>query len=447
MLTVSTATVHGHYDFFTGIITLDKYERADLPMIVSALTAVPSPVITSQTIDQREIRALVKHEVTHFLDQTTTNWGLEFLVRKCQLISAIKKGSDPTIPLQVYLLNVAELQMHDDLVRTHKAGALTSCETVQHVLKYEVRHGAVILISFCHNGDIIHDVPLSMLSLLEANAIANEYLSRLDDLTEMPAETKQAANATVERKLDKLLNDATLSEYSVIITLAKIHFDYLSVTQLLRFVSVLINFCLNASTFALVTIANVIRPTFKKVDVGAAIWADLCRGMSRHVIAFKTILLMHGWMLGSDEEKRQSHISFMKTDPCHAIKKFWNEMGMSDLLGAEEKKVSLNFCNLPEFHIASESLARNLKWSKHKNLEQCNFDEIACSDIMLGDDTVVPFPNRIDFDVLKHSNAIAKTYSQAEKLAGNGIDKFHMPPTQALAMLDMTFQLKNNPDT
>lgn len=449
MLTASTATVHGHYDFFTGLITLDKFDVTDLPTIVLALATTPPPVINDQTIKLREIRALIKHEVTHFLDHATTNWGLEFLARRCRLVKSIEKGGDPTQPLQVYLLNAAELQMHRDLVQTHKPRSLALCDTVQHSLRYEKRHGAIIIVQFLFENELVHSVPLSMLSLLEANAIANEYLSRLDDLKGMCTQSRAIAAATVERKLEKVLSEPELSEYSVIISLAKLHFSYLDITQLLRFVSALANFCLNASTLALGTISELIRRSFNNVGVGTAIWADLCRGMSRHIIAFKTIIFMHGWILECGEDKRHYLVEEMKTDPNRVIQQFWSEAGMQDLLGVSfEKNAALEIIKdcgaMDEFNIASKVLKNNKKWSNSKNLEDCNFNEIVGLDVLLGDDTVAPLPNRINFDVLNYSYAIAETYNKAEKLTGDAIEKFHMPPEHALAMLAMAVQKGNN---
>jgi len=445
MLATSTARVHGHYDFFTGLITLDRFEAADEETIAKALARTPGLDINAETILLRDIRALFKHELTHFLDHVTTTWGIEFLIRRNRLIQAIEKDLDVERPLEVYLLNAAELTMHADLVRTHQPGSLKQCDMVKHALRYDRRHGAVVIVYFYSADELVIEVPLSMLSLLEANAIANEYLSRLDDVQQMETQQRDIATATVERKLEKVLSDLTLSEYSVIITLARLHFDYLDTRQLLRFVGALACFCLDASIQALGTMSNVIRRTFRNGEIGNAVWADLNRGMSRHVLAFKTISLMHNFMCGAAENERQPFRAALAADPYRAIRAFWDRAGMRDVLGPDyEKKVGLKILKengaATEFLIASESVERNVKWKTNKSLEGCNFDEIACLDILLGDDTVISSPNRIDLDVLEHSYAIAGTYLEAEKRAGDDVGKFHMHPQQAAAMLAMASQ-------
>jgi hypothetical protein len=158
---------------------------------------------------------------------------------------------------------------------------------------------------------------------------------------------------------------------------------------------------------------------------------------------------MHGWILQCGEDKKHYLIEVMKTDPNRAIHEFWSDAGMQDLLGVSfEKKAALEVIKdcgaVDEFNNASETLQNNKKWSNSKNLEGCNFDEIACLDVLLGDDTVVPLPNRINFDVLNHSYAIAERYNKVEKLTGDAIGKFHMPPEHALAMLTMAMQGRNN---
>ncbi|NVD70785.1 hypothetical protein HUX88_09445 [Duganella sp. BJB1802] len=169
MRTFDTAEDQGHYDFLTGLITLDKFDGKDLPKLATALLAIPAPELSPEAIELRELRALIKHEITHFLDQTTTCWGIEFMIRKCRLLNAIEKGEDTSQAMEVFWLNASEMQMHHDLVKSHVPVALVSCDTITHRLLHDERHGAIILVSFFKQRRLVHDVPISMLSLLESN--------------------------------------------------------------------------------------------------------------------------------------------------------------------------------------------------------------------------------------------------------------------------------------
>lgn len=445
----STPKTNGHYDFFTGLIALDKLSNSDLSSINLALAELPPPLNTPQVINLRDIRALVKHEVTHFLDHTTTIWGVEFLYRRNCLIQSIEKGGTNTEErLAVYLLNIAELQMHRDLIKIHKDIPFKQCNTIKHQLVHNKQHGAIVIIKFFQDGELISDVPLSMLSLIEANAIANEYLSRFDDLIHMAHEEKSIAEAAVERKLQKILNEPNLSEYSVLITLARIGFTFLDTRQLLSYVSVLANFCLNVTALSLGGISELIRDSFNNKEIGNGIWVDLSRGMSRHVIAFKTILFMHSWIEKMPTKKRQACIEIMKTNPYEAIEIFWCKHGKNDPMGYKFELSALilklnKSQSSKESNITCQAIVGNKKWQQQRNLRNCHFDEITCLDILLGDDSVVQYPQRIDFDVFNYSYEIVKAYTKVERIIGASIKKFHMPLQQASAMLETILTQKD----
>ena len=442
MIASSTAKIHGHYDFFTGLITLDKFTENDLPLIESALIKSPPPTNAPEAITLRDIRALIKHEVTHFLDHLTTIWGIEFLYRRSRLVESLMHvGADAQQPLGVYLLNATELQMHGDLIKIHKDIAFDKCDVVRHQLVQSRLYGPIIIVKFFQNDDLVCDVPLSMLSLLEANAIANEYLARFDDLTHMDQEDRVIAEKAVERRLHKILNEPNLAEYSVLIRLAKIHFTFFDTRQLLSYMSVLVNFCLNASIFSLGAITENIRHSFGNRNIGDGIWADLCRGMSRHVIAFKTIMFMYNWIHTSSPEKRQNLVRVMVSDPYHAIELFWDEHRRSKFNGGQfEKTASLQILKAgnfeEDFSVCSQAIEKNRRWAQQRNLRGCDFDEIACIDILLGDDSVVSCPQRIDFDVTAHSYKIVGPYTKFDYLTKDSVSKFHMPPELASAMIE-----------
>lgn len=442
MIASSTAKIHGHYDFFTGLITLDKFTENDLPLIESALIKSPPPTNTPDAISLRDIRALIKHEVTHFLDHLTTIWGIEFLYRRSRLVESLMHvGADVQQPLGVYLLNATELQMHADLVKVHKDIAFDECDVVRHQLVRSKLYGPIIIVKFFQNDVLVCDVPLSMLSLLEANALANEYLSRFDDLIHMDQEARVIAEKAVERRLHKILNEPDLAEYSVLIRLAKIHFTFFDSRQLLSYMSILVNFCLNASISSLGTITENIRHSFENKNIGDGIWADLCRGMSRHVIAFKTIMFMYNWIHTSLPEKSKNLVRLMVSDPYDAIELFWDEHRRSKFSGGQFEKNALlrilkagNFDE--DFSVCSEAIEKNRRWAQQKNLRGCDFDEIACIDILLGDDTVISCPQRIDFDVTAHSYKIVGPYTELDDLTKDGVSKFHMPPELASAVIE-----------
>jgi hypothetical protein len=449
MLASSTAKINGHYDFFSGLITLDGFSEKQVPLINLALTESPPQCNTPQSIELRDIRALVKHEVTHFLDHLTTIWGREFLYRRNLLMQSLTNDEgDITERLEVYSLNLAELQMHSDLVKIHKNVPFSQCNICRHELTYHERYGPIVIVKFFHDDSLVSDVPLSMLSLLEANAIANEYLTRFDDLANMPQESKDIAEAAVERRLQKILDESELSEYSVLIRLAKMHFTFLDTYHLLRYVNMLVNFSLNAPTFSLSTFSELIRHSFNNKRVGNGIWADMCRGMSRHIIAFKTIMFMHNWINLASVEKRQQLVALMAASPYEAIEMFWSEHSRYYPMRTDlELSLSIQLLKKSgldeEANVVSQVEEKNQEWLDTRNLRHPRFDDVACLDILLCDDSVVSYPRPIEFDVLSHSYSVIDAYNKVDRLLGDSIEKFHMPLQQASTMLETILAQKD----
>lgn len=448
MMAFSTANINGHYDFFNGLITLDRFEGSDLDLIKLAISETPPPIISEETNNLREIRALIKHEITHFLDHVTTSWGMEMLLRRNLLIDSINQKSDDIDRRgEVYFVNISELQMHSELVMIHKNIPFNECDMINHALFYNEKYGAHIIINFYRKDTLVCNVPLSMLSLLEANAISNEFLSRFDDLTSMPQDIRNTAERVVERKLQKILNEPNLSEYSVLIILAKIHFKFFDSRELLEFISNLASFCLNIINLSMGAIVELIRHSFKNEIIGNGIWADLSRGMSRHVLAFKTILFMHQWIGEADQSVRSTRIELMKNDPFEAIEKFWSDRGRERITTIElERSMMLSSIKLSnpevnEFICLIDN--NNQTWRKKRNLRGSSFNEICCMDILLADDSVIQFPNRVDFDVIEHTYNIIDAYSKTEKIFSNISEKIHMPLENAEKMIEDILSMKD----
>ncbi len=439
MLAFSTAKINGHYDFFNGLITLDCYDVSHLELIKLAISEVPPPNTSEEANKLRDIRALIKHELTHFLDHVTTEWGVETIARRGLLIESINNEYDDIENRgDVYFVNMSELQMHSELVNIHENIPFLECDTVKHNLVYEEKHGSYINVKFFKKDRLSCDVPLSMLSLLEANAISNEFLSRFDDITHMNQEFRRIAESAVERKLEKLLNEPSLSEYSVLILLAKIHFKFLDSRQLLVFMSHLASFCLNISDISRGAIPEVIYRSFSNKVIGNCIWAELSRGMSRHVIAFKTILFMYQWLNELEENIRIKQINMIKINPFEVIKNFWNDNGrykeVTDDFDREMMIRCLDSRRPEDVSLIKQALDKNKFWLEKRNLGYSSFDEISSLDILLSDDSIIQFNNRIDLDVVDHTYKTLDAYLESEKLLENISKKNHMTIEEAKEM-------------
>lgn len=448
MIAFSTANINGHYDFFTGLITLDRFDIADLSLIKLAISETPPLIISEEANNLREIRALIKHEITHFLDHFTTSWGMEMLIRRDLLIDSInQKSNDADRCGEVYFVNISELQMHSEFLKIHQENIpFDECDTVNHNLFYDKKFGPSIIINFYKKNNLVCNVPLSMISLLEANAISNEFLSRFDDLFSMNQDTRNTAERVVECKLKKILNEPTLSEYSVLINLVKNHFQFFNTRELLEFTSNLASFCLNITSISMGSMIEMIRHSFKNTTIGNGIWADLSRGMSRHVLAFKTIIFIYAWIGQAEESVRNNFIELMKNDPFKAIESFWRDHGRLEYITLESERdlilesIALKKPELSEYIRLIDS--NNRTWRKNRNLRGSSFNEIYCMDILLNDDSVIKLPNRINIDVIEHTYNVVDAYSKTEKILSDISEKIHMSPENSTKMLEDLLSIK-----
>jgi len=160
------------FDFNSLIIFCYKLESGDLLRITEAISWRRN----LGTFDRHRsrLRAVLMHEVTHFLDMTTTMAGLQYAIRKNLLLDSIGTDKEEK-QAGVFMLEAAEYAMHDELVIPGKVPAL-DCPIIRQQLRYDERFGAYVSVLYERHGRYEHQVPLSMLSLLEASAIANEYL-------------------------------------------------------------------------------------------------------------------------------------------------------------------------------------------------------------------------------------------------------------------------------
>ncbi len=115
-----------------------------------------------------------------------------------------------------------------------------------------------------------------MLSLLEANATASEFLSLLqsanaqDDVVE-----RRLSFADIKRRFDNLLNDRARLEYAALLHVTRVHFSNLELHELLGLVSATSRFALDLSGMEMSTLANDIEGSFLNKELGHAMAMEL----------------------------------------------------------------------------------------------------------------------------------------------------------------------------
>ncbi len=340
---------------------------------------------------------------------------------------------------EVFALETAELELHTALVETGPVPP-ASCDTIQHELIYREEFGVCVLVHYQKDGECCHKVPVSMLSLLEANATASEYLS-LIQCAESHAEVveRRLAMDEVHRRFEALLNDPERLEYSVLLHLTRVHFKNLNLTELLKLVAALARFSMDASALTIATMANQIQRSFSNRELGDMLAMELRRDSCRQLIFFKTVLFMHGWLHHMDSDARSEAGAKVRDAPIEAIRRMW-----TDVIGGElnddsnfrscmsEKHEKL-MCELNvvlfDNQIFGECGRANRVLLETTSAGLLSFKQLKLLNALLADDTEVIFPNCVDIQVPNYFNDKLEAFSKLDNVYRKMKHKrFHLSP-------------------
>ena len=333
------------------------------------------------------------------------------------------------------MLNSSEIQMHEDLLVIYQEKPLLQC-SLNHCVNYSQKYGSIIEVSFLHDNIPIASVPLSMLSVLEANAYASEILCKIRFSEANSNECIEASLKILEDEVNSYLNDSRYSEYSLLIILCRIHFQYLSLKETLIFFQSLVWRVLNMNALNLSSISAFLKYTFKNEYYGKAICKDLQRGMSRQVVVFKLILLIHQFV--NESLEKDSLISLIKESPDEIIDhlfdhhkiKIYHEFDFGELSQFHFTMSRIpDASNMFDKYILTESSEANHKLLQNKKWSDINLHELRLLDSMLSDGTIVSFPNSVSLDVMRYFDDNVKCFGNIETVLKNtDVSKFHIHP-------------------
>ncbi|MEH2285736.1 MAG: hypothetical protein V7K90_31215 [Nostoc sp.] len=422
----------GSFDFYSNIIEIERYDSRYKDILEGVLRSSPESLTESWHTDAL---SLYFHEVTHFLDLTTTGWGLEYILRKHLVLKKIGMNKAVEKSLKVFMLNTSEIQMHSDLIKCYEDRNFLDC-SLNHDLKYSEKYGVLIEIYFFYGQSHIATVPLSMLSVLEANAYASEILCKLRFLEGHADENVEVSLRLLESEVNSYLNNKAFSEYSLLLILCKIHFEYLTLKEMLIFFQLLVFRVLNMQIMNLSFMSAFLKRTFKNNHYGRAICKDMQRGMSRHIVVFKLILLVHQFI--NESSDKLSLIALMKEKPDEVINlmfKYYEINIISELDFGNNSQFYLileNILNEDDMfdkNIIAESSEFNHKVIKEKGWSKVDLSDLKILDSLLSDGSVIRFPDRVSLDVNKYfDNNIDKFLIIEHLFKNTEVSKFHIHP-------------------
>lgn len=441
---LTTPDAEGYFDFLSLNVVFSKYENQHLADIKRAIAWRPGMAVDRLITDYR---ALIKHEITHFLDMTTTAWGRQYTLRKLQMLrQIIDEDAIPRDARAVFALCTAEIEMHSALLESGDAPP-SSCDTIVHDLVDVKQFGVCVRIHYLRNGECQHKVALSMLSLLEANATASEFLSLLQCAdNEQDLVSRRLALEGVQRRFDALLDDPERLEYSSLLHLARLHFKELDLAAMLQLVAAVARFSLDTPFPWLPTIASVVQRTFRNRDLGDRLAMELRRTSALQLVYFKTVLLLHQWLREPPSKERAVRESLLRERPYEAIVRMWEHYLKGELPGNREAWDWMNDRHLdavasqvretgkplPDEILFTAGL-RNRGLLATRSAGVIDFGELVLPDSLLADGVSVAYPNRVDLDVAKCCDENVDSYMDLDRAYREmAHERFYLPADSEL---------------
>lgn len=214
----------GSYDIYTSTICLDSLKQWHLD---AALKEIRNTTNGKYTGEQycviSKAMPLVVHEYAHFIDFTSTLWGLNHLRKMNEAyISGITSKENGFYRAKDFFDHVRGIRLpkyynkiHDDKENTLPWSATLSVGMI-FSSQGRVSQRALIFYNFYNkDNELLVRSPISLLSLLEASAMAQEVLFNAAILSDTEDDFKIIEQNDFERKNLNYLYNPSITEYSV----------------------------------------------------------------------------------------------------------------------------------------------------------------------------------------------------------------------------------------
>lgn len=216
----------GSFDFYTCAISLDAVQPESLARLRTTEDArQPGEAYTADEFHAHEaIMPLIAHEYTHFIDATSTCWGLSHLALLDNAYRAVASRDEREFHHLRKLNDHLRALRLPSYYRTVATGVKATREwsyvvTIGRRFTASGHLDAARPIPFCNfltkEGHHLARAPISALSLLETSAMAQEMQSRLLPLKDLSGPEGQVEQRMQIEKALRYLYDHTITEYSV----------------------------------------------------------------------------------------------------------------------------------------------------------------------------------------------------------------------------------------
>lgn len=249
----------GSFDFYNNLICLDSVDYQTFENMRNNYGAKISSLEKGERIDSglyydlEKIVPLAVHEYTHFIDCTSTLWGLNHLsLMNSSFETCIEQREINFHYAKKFYDHIRTLRLPDYYTFKYEGdGSSRPWQWRASIGKLFSSDGqltdrAVVFMRFSNsNGDDLVRSPLSMVSLLEATAMKHEIFSKLELLNHCDDEFRLVELASYKRSILDYLYNKEITEYSACVhCVANIH-SIKDVIEAFSITSAIVRLCLN----------------------------------------------------------------------------------------------------------------------------------------------------------------------------------------------------------
>jgi len=208
----------GSFDFFTCIICLDSIDTNEFEKFLEARKSKDYLYLS-------KIMPLAIHEFTHFIDSTSTVWGINYLKRMndAYCSNSTKGGAeDDFYKAKSFLDYVRSLRLPDYYTLVNQNNSPNQpwqyriTMGKQFDLDGKISDNPILFSQFSNSqGEILARSPVSAVSLLEASAMSNEMVARFALINELDDDTRLVESQIYGKEALDYIYNQNITEYSV----------------------------------------------------------------------------------------------------------------------------------------------------------------------------------------------------------------------------------------
>lgn len=388
---LSAVDILGRFDFGTTLISLDSLDAKDLSHL--AKKNPEDEQLTDEALcDLRKVLPLAIHEYTHFVDATSTVWGIDHLAKmRLAYECDYRRGGNETsffrakefsdhlnrIKYPNYYTVVNEVDDWQPWLANISIGKLFGSDG-------KLTDESILFIRFSnHKGQLIARSPISPVSILEASAVAQEIHSEAAILSMHGEDFQVIESVDFSKRILSFLYNKELTEYSACVHMLANQQQCTEVGQAFRLVSLVTRIVLNSTkeVFDKVLATNEIA-TIVDLPQDSRLLEGIKNGLKHRNVGILYFLIVSALPENSYKSKESAEagvntatsrlgldLEFITTSASEHIKRAEKHISNSDIRSI----------------VKIASAAKNNFQTIHLSSVEIPFDRLGIPKVMLGD--------------------------------------------------------------